>query len=131
MPSATPLVPLVAAVAVGALALLGGVGLAYWTFRDAAGRGSDRAVYWAAFVFALSLVGVPTYLLVRSRLGARRDDPSLAERLGGSLGLGLLLAFVAGAVLTPPDPYSQVRFVLPAAMVAVPLAYWTLYRRRE
>ncbi|WP_227352707.1 twin-arginine translocase subunit TatC [Haladaptatus salinisoli] len=42
--------------------------------------------------------------------------------------LALLLAFVAGAVLTPPDPFTQVLYVVPLFLVALPVAHFALKR---
>lgn len=107
-----------------------GVGLLYWALRDASQRGSHWPAAWAAVVVLAAPVAVPTYLLVRSRLGSRTDPPSRAERLGASLGMGVLAVFIAETLVGPPDPYSQLLFVVPATVVVVPAVYWALFGRR-
>ncbi|WP_433625814.1 hypothetical protein [Halomicrococcus sp. NG-SE-24] len=45
------------------------------------------------------------------------------QRIASTLLVGVTLAFVLGATLTPPDPYSQLLFVGPALLFMLPAAY--------
>lgn len=38
------------------------------------------------------------------------------------------LTFVAATIGTPPDPVTQLYVFLPGLVLAVPLAYWLVYR---
>lgn len=49
------------------------------------------------------------------------------SRLGGAVFDALLFAFALGAVVSPPDPFTQLLYAVPAVAVAVPV----LYRYRE
>jgi len=43
-------------------------------------------------------------------------------QFGAVAGVLVLVVFVAGAVLTPPDPYSQLRFAVPGVAAALLVA---------
>ena len=43
------------------------------------------------------------------------------RRIGRLLGLALLLAFLSGAVLSPPDPFTQIVYAGGFLLVAVPV----------
>ncbi|WP_157971743.1 DUF7534 family protein [Halorussus litoreus] len=45
------------------------------------------------------------------------------SRLGGAAAVALLIAFVFGAILSPPDPVTQLLYVGPLFVVLTPLAY--------
>lgn len=45
------------------------------------------------------------------------------SRLASSLFGSLFVAFLLGAMVSPPDPFTQLLFVIPAVVALVPLAY--------
>ncbi|WP_076427153.1 hypothetical protein [Haladaptatus litoreus] len=50
------------------------------------------------------------------------------ERAVSALKYGAVLAFVAGATFSPPDPFTQVFFAVPLLVISVPLVYLILGR---
>ena len=111
-----------------ALGLLGLISTAVWTYLDAKARGDSWAIPWgisAVLVFPVLLL----YLLVRDRLGERSHPPSRTQRVALVVLLGCLGTFVAGSVLSPPDPVTQLSTVVvlfPVVLAAAWLAerYW-------
>jgi hypothetical protein len=119
----------VALVAAGlvVVALVAAVGaVAYWVYRDADARGSDSPGWWALAVafFAPALL---VYVFRRDAIGERPPE-SGRERRVRVVGTSVLLAWLVVAVVSPPDPVTQML----AAGVVVPLAALAgyLYARR-
>ena len=50
------------------------------------------------------------------------------ERAGNALPLAILVTFALGAVFSPPDPFTQLLYVPPLLVVALPGAYAVLGR---
>jgi len=104
----------------------------YWVYRDAALRGSTHPLGWAiASVVGFQIAPV-IYLLSRRRIGPRSEPPSRFDRTLAATSVGITGVFVIGALVTPPDPFSQVAFATPAVLVAIPAAYaYATYRDRD
>ena len=102
----TPL--LGAAVTLTALVLVGNLAaLGYWAHAEATAR--DGSTLWT-FVMLWSGFGLAYYVLVRyvRRDWASRDrSADRYERLATAYSMAVLLAFVVGAFITPPDPVTQ------------------------
>ncbi|SDJ30272.1 hypothetical protein SAMN05216226_10242 [Halovenus aranensis] len=103
--------------------------LGLWVIRDARTRGSKQPYTWA-LVSVFTPIGLPYYLYKRyrnvgleKRETTRRVDRVLATWASASLG-----AFLLAAVLTPPDPFSQIRVMLIVFLVFLPGAYLLVYR---
>ena len=47
--------------------------------------------------------------------------------LAKSLGV-VALAFLLGATLAPPDPFTQLCYTVPVLVVGVPYSYWRVYQ---
>jgi Sec-independent protein secretion pathway component TatC len=45
------------------------------------------------------------------------------SRLGRAVWVALLVSFVVGAVLSPPDPFTQLLYAGPLFVVALPVIY--------
>ncbi len=39
------------------------------------------------------------------------------------------LGFGVGAMLTPPDPFTQVRTIPVILLITIPLSYWIVYKK--
>ncbi|WP_226011217.1 hypothetical protein [Halomicrobium salinisoli] len=118
----SPVSPVLGAPAL-ALALAASVGVAWWLYRDARTRGSDRPGAWAACWLLFSVAGLAHYLLVRGRLDVDDLTAPSAAALVSTAVIGVSLAFLVAALLSPPDPFSQMRLALLALPAALPLAY--------
>jgi len=46
------------------------------------------------------------------------------SRLGLAAAVALLISFVIGTILSPPDPFTQLLYVAPLFVVLTPFAYW-------
>ena len=90
-----------------ALLIFGGYfGSVYWVYRDAAARGADHPAmraFWALLPF-----GVFGYLFNRSGIGERETELTTSECAVLSLVVAVFLALAISAVVTPPDPFTQV-----------------------
>ncbi|WP_256393397.1 hypothetical protein [Natronoarchaeum rubrum] len=104
----------------------------YWVYRDAALRGSTNPLGWAiASVVGFQFVPI-IYLYYRERIGPRSEPPSRFDRTLNATVVGIVVVFIVGALVTPPDPFSQVAFATPAVLVAIPAAYaYATYRDRN
>jgi hypothetical protein len=125
-----PVVPAVSLVAVLALATVAlTVGsLAYWVRADADARGfqrPDRIAAWAVLVSPHLLY----YLAVTRRNGERTDPLGRGEHVAGTLALASVTALLVGAVVSPPDPFTQVRYWLGGTAALLPVAYVALSRQ--
>jgi len=107
--------------------LVGLLTIGYWVFRDARERGSDGSSSWAiaAALFPLMLV---VYVFYRSRIGERGQHADQRERAAGSYIVGFLLAFVSGALLSPPDPFSQLLWFVGALPVGLLVGYLLVWQ---
>lgn len=97
-------------------------------YRDARARGSDSPSTWGGLCGWIPILLI-VYLLYRPRIGGRTEPAGRRERLAGSIGLGFLLSFLAGAVLSPPDPFSQLLWFAGSAPLGVLVGYLLVWRR--
>lgn len=116
----------VALVVVAAGAVSGALALGSWITRDARARGSDAPRWWAAFA-VLSGIGLAAYLATVGRR-ARSTPATVGERLARNWAAVVVVAFVVGATLPPPDPVSQVLWVAPMLVGGAPIAVWLARR---
>jgi len=104
----TPL--LGAAFALTVVILVGNlVAIGYWARAEAAAR--DGSALWT-FVMLSSGYGLVYYVwvrYVRNNWEARSQPADRRERLVTAYSVAVLLAFVVGAFISPPDPFTQVR----------------------
>ncbi|SNR26082.1 hypothetical protein [Halorubrum vacuolatum] len=104
------------AVLAGVLAILllaSVVAIGYVLNRDAAARGMGglaRTFLTAAAIFVPFLV-VPVYAVFTRWIGARRKPASRTELLLAWGALTVVVAVIAGTILSPPDPVSQLLYV--------------------
>ena len=98
-----------AAVALTVAILVGNlVALSYWARAEATAR--DGSVLWT-FVALATGFGLVYYVwarYVRDDWASRTQAADRRERLATAYSLAVLLSFVIGALLTPPDPVTQV-----------------------
>jgi hypothetical protein len=109
------------------LTMVGSLGA--WVTRDARARGSDQPVSWAlASVF--TPIGLPYYLYRRYRRAGfgERESPPTRDRILATWASATLGAFLAGAIFSPPDPLSQIRYTLGGFLVLLPSSYLLVYR---
>jgi len=98
-----------AAVTLTVLLLVGNlVALGYWARVEASAR--DGSTLWT-FLTLWSGVGLGYYVwvrYVRNDWGARTGTADRRERLVTAYSMAVLVAFVVGAIVTPPDPVIQI-----------------------
>ena len=58
-----------------------------------------------------------------------RVNRSLRSQFLTVASLSIVVGFAVSAVVTPPDPATQIRTALVVLLVTVPLSYWLVYRR--
>jgi len=98
------------------------VSLGYWAAADATARGSSRPRL-VALTTVVPPFGLPYYLFRRRKLGPRQRPPSRRERLAVTWTAAGVTAFVLGALVSPPDPVTQVRYFTVLFPVSLPAAY--------
>jgi sec-independent protein translocase protein TatC len=84
------------------------VALGYWARAEA--RGHNGSVFWT-FIFLSTGFGLVYYVwvrYVRNDWESRMEPADRRERVVTAYSLAVLLAFVIGAFVTPPDPMTQV-----------------------
>ena len=92
------------------------VALGYWARAEGSAR--DGSTLWT-FIMLSSGYGLVYYVWVRylrNNWAARTQPADRRERLVTAYSVAVLLAFVVGAFLTPPDPFTQV-LTFPALFV--------------
>jgi uncharacterized membrane protein YoaK (UPF0700 family) len=112
-----------------ALLLVTWVAMVYAVSVDAHTRNVPPGIAAVLGVTAAVLpMGLLAYYVACDRLGPRRSPPTTRERAAWTLVLAMTVAFVLGATLSPPDPFTQL-FELPAfLLVALPAAYLVVFR---
>lgn len=117
----TDLGPLVTVVAgfLAVVLLAVAVAIGYVVNRDAAARGVDGPARFllTAGAIILPILVLPAYALLTRRLGARTTPASDAELVLAWGAVTLFAAVIAGALLSPPDPVTQLWYV--AGLVVV------------
>lgn len=117
------------AVLVGVVAtvlVLGLLSLFYTVATDAKARGSGAWISWGVTAVFVPF-GPALYLLYRSQIGERTASLTRRERLAGTGTVVFLIAFTGGAVLSPPDPFTQLWYAalsLPVGLLAGYLLVW-------
>ncbi|RXK51458.1 hypothetical protein [Halorientalis pallida] len=81
----------------------------------------DIAILTAMIVF-WSVMIVATYLTSSDVLFAKRGPETQRERLVTTCALATLGSFLAGTVLAPPDPLTQIAWYLGGLVVTTPAA---------
>ncbi|WP_123536089.1 hypothetical protein [Halosimplex salinum] len=105
-----------AAVAVGLTALVvlaQPFVLAYWAHCEARAKGSST---FDVFLYMFVVLGVVHYWyvrFVRGDSGPREYPPTRRERLAGAYSMAVVVAFLVGATVSPPDPLTQVLYFVP------------------
>lgn len=85
------------------------VAIGYWARAEAAAR--DGSALWT-FVMLSSGYGLVYYVWVRyarNNWETRSRPADRRERLVTAYSVAVLLAFVVGAFVSPPDPFAQIR----------------------
>lgn len=104
-----------------------------WVIRDARARESDQPITWAvALVF--TPIGLPYYLYRRYRragLSERQTPPTKRDRLLTAWASASLGSFLLSALLAPPDPVSQILFILVGLGILLPVVYLLIYRGKH
>ncbi|ESP88880.1 DUF7534 family protein [Candidatus Halobonum tyrrellensis] len=104
------------------------VPVVYWVSRDAAARGSSSPSLWGAFTAVSGVVGL-YYLLVYAPRNERSVPPSRGERAAATVVVADVGAMLVGALLAPPDPFTQLVWWLPSVVLLLPVAYPLVYRQ--
>jgi sec-independent protein translocase protein TatC len=99
------------------------LGFGFWVYRDAARRGSSHPFGWAVASVAGFHVMVLLYPFLRKWIGPQTEPSTRIERAMLAAISGILLAFVIGALVSPPDPFAQIVFASGAVFVTIPVAY--------
>ena len=117
------------AVAFGAaLVLFVWIATGVWVNFDAHARGSAYPAFWGVLA-PLSVIVLFYYLLWWRRGRSRAYPPSRLERTTATVVVAGLGGLIASAVLSPPDPASQLT-VWPVAFAGcLPVAYWLVRQR--
>lgn len=113
------------------LSVLPYLGIAYWVYRDATRRGIDRADAWGVGMLLMGPAnpfGLAYYLLARPRADETTEPPTRLDRLVRNVVIASLLTVAVGAVVAPPDPYTQLYAASIALPVVVVLAVGFTYR---
>jgi hypothetical protein len=82
----------------------------------------DIAILAVMIVF-WSVMIVATYLTSSDVLFAKRVPETQRERFVTTCALATLGSFLAGTLLAPPDPFTQVAWYLGGLVVTIPAAY--------
>ena len=105
------------------------VALGYWAREEATAR--DGSMVWT-FVVLSTGYGLVYYVWVRYVRGdweSRTEPADRREQLVTAYSLALFLAFVVGALVTPPDPVAQVHALPPLFAGSFVVAYLFVTRR--
>lgn len=116
-----------------------GIVVGRWVYQDAKSRGSSWAWQWGVGIAVLlipvapGLLALATYILTRGnkiRNGEKQSTQPQNQRREFILTLGslVILALFIGTIVSPPDPLTQIYYMLPLTLLSVVLAYWLVYR---
>lgn len=114
-----------------ALFVLPYLGIAYWVYRDASRRGSERATTWGVGMVLLgpaTPLGLAFYLLARRNLEGTPAPPTRSDRLVRNVVVASFLTFVPLATFSPPDPFTQAYTAAVVLPILVGLAALYTYR---
>jgi len=99
------------------------IALGYWTRAEA--RGRNGSLFWT-FIFLSTGFGLVYYVWVRyvqNDWESRMEPVDRRERMVTAYSLAVLLSFVTGAFVTPPDPMTQVLALSPLFAVSFVVSY--------
>ncbi|WP_165353768.1 DUF7534 family protein [Haloarcula hispanica] len=113
-----------AAFALSVAIILGNlIALGYWARAEASAR--NGSTLWT-FLFLYTGFGLVYYVwvrYVRNDWEPRTEPADRRERVVTAYSLAVLLAFVVGAFVTPPDPMMQVLALPPLFVVSFVVSY--------
>jgi fluoride ion exporter CrcB/FEX len=98
----------------------------YWVYRDASAHGYRFPIVLVPVVL-FAPFGLLLYLY-RRRGWERERSKTAWDRRVETVIVAVLAAFVIGALVTPPDPFSQIRALPVFTLAALPLSYLIVYR---
>jgi len=99
-----------AALALTVLILVGNlVALGYWAHVEATARDGSTLSTFLLLASGYGLVYYVWVRYVRDNWESRSRPADRCERVVTAYSIAVLLAFVVGAFITPPDPFVQVR----------------------
>ncbi|ELZ96686.1 DUF7534 family protein [Haloferax sulfurifontis] len=99
------------------------VALSYWARAEA--RTRNGSALWT-FIFLVAGIGLIYYIwirYVRNDWESRTEPTDRRERLVTAYSLAVLLSFVVGVFVTPPDPVTQVMALPPLFVVSFVVSY--------
>jgi len=102
--------------------------LGYWARAEATAR--DESVL-GTFMYLATGIGLVNYVWVRyvqNNWEPRTQPANRRERLVTAYSMALLLAFVVGALVTPPDPFTQVLALPPLFTGSFVISYLFVMR---
>lgn len=102
--------------------------LGYWARAEATAR--DGSVL-GTFMYLATGIGLVNYVWVRyvqNNWEPRTQPADRRERLVTAYSMALLLAFVVGALVTPPDPFTQVLALPPLFAGSFAISYLFVMR---
>lgn len=119
--------------------LAGVVGLALLAFavaivavvsRDAAARGvsGTRRSFISVGAALFPVPVLIAYALCASRIGERTEPSPRIDRIAGWLAASASIAVLGGAILSPPDPFAQLRYAA-RLFVALAAVFYIAFRR--
>ncbi|SFL09314.1 hypothetical protein SAMN04487950_2407 [Halogranum rubrum] len=110
-----------------ALYLLGLLALSYAISADARARGVRFPTVLGVAAAVFGLVAL-IYLIFRDNFGPRAYRASKWERIAWTYFGAMMVAMMLGAILSPPDPFTQAR-QFPIFLVAtLPFAYLVVFK---
>ena len=104
--------------------------LGYVTLLDARARGVGSPMLWALLCASFAPAAM-WYWVRRGNYGTRTMPPTEREQQGRILVLGVGGALLVSALITPPDPLSQIYYTLGLVVLGLPLAYFYIERRGD
>lgn len=118
---------------VAVLALAATLAVAWVVFGDAQARGLSEgtAAVWAAGVAVLPLFAVPLYVLSVVRARERSDPLAHGDRWLLWLFCSVILSFVGSALVSPPEPFTQLFATILLFPVVAAGSYLVLLRQPD
>jgi len=117
----------------GVLALAATLAIAWVVFGDAQARGISEgtATVWAAGVAVIPLPVLPLYVLSVVRARERNDPLAHGDRWLLWLFCSVGLSFVGSALVSPPDPFTQLFATILLFPVVAAGSYLVLLRQPD
>jgi sec-independent protein translocase protein TatC len=105
------------------------VALSYWVRAEAAARNGSVLGTFVMLATGFGLVYNIWVRYVRTDWESRTQPADRRERLVTAYSLAVLTAFVVGALVTPPDPFTQVLTFPPLFLGSFAVSYLFVSRR--